>query len=79
MYFYCAGLWADVGTGQCEWLPAHLAKAPHEGMVWDTYAYKLRDTRTWKQQMSDINYQSFYHIKKVSVEYHLGKEVNSPR
>lgn len=62
MYFYSAGLWADVGAGKCEWLPTHLAKAPHKGMVWDTYAYQLRDTWTWKQQMADINLSIIFEI-----------------
>lgn len=52
MYFHCAGLWADVGTCECEWFPAHLTKLPHKGMIWDTYTYKLRKTWMCKQQFT---------------------------
>lgn len=45
MYSHGAGVRADVGAGKCEWFSAHLAEASHEGMVWDTYAYKLSSTR----------------------------------
>lgn len=45
MCSHSAGVWADVGAGKCEWFSTHLAEASHEGMVWDTYAYKLGRTR----------------------------------
>lgn len=45
-----AGVRADVGAGECERLPAHLAEASHEGVVWDAYAYELGGTETCKTE-----------------------------
>ena len=43
LYFQSAAVCADVGTGERQWFPTHLAETPHEGVVGDTHANKLRD------------------------------------
>lgn len=44
MHSHSAALRADVGAGECEWFPAHLTEASHEGMVRDTDAHQLEGT-----------------------------------
>lgn len=66
MYSHRACLWADVCTGKCKWLPAHLAQTSHEIVVWDTYTYKLEWKWTcykvWFDNLSTIQFRE--HILK---------------
>ena len=55
IYSHSATVRADVSAGKCKRFPAHLAETPHEGMIWDTDAYKLRGTKPCKQQMFNVH------------------------